>query len=323
MKPILVTSGEPAGVGPDVCLGLAAQSLPVVVAGDKSLLAQRARMLGMDITFVDYQKQSSLISKPGFLNILSLPCRQQVTAGILNVNNAAYVLQMLELAVDQCLKGHFSALVTAPVHKANINQAGFAFTGHTEFLASRAQVETVVMMLACSQMKVALATTHVPLKDVAGILTQQRLTAVLNCLHSAFQHHFHIKHPAICIAGLNPHAGEDGYLGREETEIITPVIKNMQEKGMNLTGPLPADTMFSPDNLQQFDVFLAMYHDQGLPVLKYAGFKKAVNVTLGLPFIRTSVDHGTALELAGRGKAQASSLLTAVDMAAHMAGISK
>ncbi len=321
VKPLLVSSGEPAGIGPDLCLDLINKNLPIVVLGDKRILMARAQQLRLPIVFDDYHVNTPVNMAHNHLTVWSVPCPQPVTAGILNPLNASYVVKMLELATDRCLQKEFSALVTAPVHKANINQAGYAFSGHTEFLADRCKVENVVMMLACSAMNVALVTTHLPLKRVADAITPSLLTDVICILNKALQQDFGIKKPKIFVAGLNPHAGEMGYLGQEEIEVIHPVIAHLQQQGIDVHGPFPADTMFTEKNAKQCDVFLAMYHDQGLAVLKYAGFGMAVNVTLGLPIIRTSVDHGTALELAGKGIAESSSLLAAVEMAHAMVHI--
>lgn len=323
MKPILVTSGEPAGIGPDICLALAGHAVPLVVLGNKAVLAERAKILGQEIQLVDYQADAPAIPVANQLSVLSIPYSTTVQIGKLNPQNASYVIEMLGLAADKCMKKEFSALVTAPVNKAVINQAGIPFSGHTEFLADRARVETVVMMLACSTMKVALVTTHLPLRQVSDAITHTRICSVIEQLHVSLQQHFALDKPRIHVAGLNPHAGEGGYLGREEIEIITPALEVLKGKGIDVQGPFPADTLFTPHYLHQADVFVAMYHDQGLPVLKYAGFGRAVNITLGLPFIRTSVDHGTALELAGTGLADAGSLLTAVEMASEMATIRK
>jgi len=315
---ILISSGEPAGIGPDLCLGLAALELPVVVMGDKSLLATRARQLGLNVVLEDYQAGSSPIIRANHLTVLSIPSVCEVIPGVLNPLNASYVLNMLTLGVERCRQGEFSALVTAPISKAVINQAGFSFTGHTEFFAQQCQVETVVMMLVCKAMKVALVTTHLPLKQVADALTGALLTDVISCLHTGLKYDFGIRNPKIHVAGLNPHAGEAGYLGHEEIDVIIPVLDSLKEQGIEVHGPMPADTMFTPEHMKSCDVFLAMYHDQGLPVLKYAGFGTAVNVTLGLPIIRTSVDHGTALQLAGTGRAETGSLQAAVEMAVFM-----
>lgn len=319
MKPLLISSGEPAGIGPDLCLALAAYSLPVVVIGDKTLLQQRAQLLNVNIDFIDYHSGCPLNNQPGQLRLLSQACPQPVEPGVLNAANAPYVMNLLHTALTRCMKGEFSALVTAPVHKEIINQANIPFTGHTEFLADHCGVASVVMMLVCATMKVALVTTHLPLREVADAITQEAITASVLQLHQTLQQDFAIKNPRIYVAGLNPHAGEGGYLGDEEIKIIKPAIAALQVQGINILGPFPADTMFTQKNLQLCDAFLAMYHDQGLPVLKYAGFGEAVNVTLGLPIVRTSVDHGTALELAGSGKASHGSLLAAVELARDIA----
>ncbi|CDZ76529.1 4-hydroxythreonine-4-phosphate dehydrogenase [Legionella massiliensis] len=318
MKPLLVSSGEPAGLGPDLCLSLAAHEFPLVILADKELLAQRAKELNQPLTLIDYQPGSPIISAANHLTVLSIPCKAKVITGQLDPLNAGYVIEMLSLATDKCLAGEFSALITAPVNKAVINQAGVTFTGHTEFLAERCKAATVVMMLACETMRVALVTTHLPLRDVADAINPTLICSVIEQLHDSLQQDFAIANPSIYVAGLNPHAGEGGYLGREEIELITPALELLKKKGLDIHGPLPADTLFTPHYLNQADAFVAMYHDQGLPVLKYAGFGAAVNVTLGLPIIRTSVDHGTALELAGSGKADASSLIAAVKMAKEM-----
>lgn len=287
--------------------------------GDKALLKARAEQLGQTIHFNDYQEGVLPIKAPNQLTVLSIPCLVPPSAGQLNPLNAPYVINMLTAATQRCLSGEFSALVTAPVHKAVINQAGIAFTGHTEFLASYCQVNTVVMMLACDAMKVALVTTHLPLSKVSHAITSTLLTEVITILHSRLRKDFAIANPVIFVAGLNPHAGEGGYLGREEIEVICPALLALKQQGINVEGPFSADTMFTSHNTKTCDVFVAMYHDQGLPVLKYAGFGRAVNVTLGLPFIRTSVDHGTANDLAGKGLADSGSLFAAVNTAASMA----
>ncbi len=318
MKPLLVSSGEPAGVGPDLCLSLAGHALPLVVLCDKALLAARAKQLGQRVILSDYHQGVLPTRAPNHLTVLSVPCPVDVVAGVLNPQNSVYVMEMLTTAVTRCMHEEFSALITAPVHKAIINQAGFVFTGHTEFFAEQCKAPQVVMMLACPGMKVALVTTHIPLRCVAEAVNESLIIAVVTQLHNALQHDFGIRHPRIYVAGLNPHAGEAGYLGREEIDVITPALTTLRERGMDVHGPMPADTMFTLRNVNACDAFVAMYHDQGLPVLKYAGFGHAVNVTLGLPIIRTSVDHGTALELAGTGLADAGSLLASVNMAAEM-----
>lgn len=315
MKPLLVSSGEPAGIGPDLCLDLADFSYPLVVLADKSVLIERAKKLHRDITFIDYVPGQALAYQAGQLHVLSLPSTVVVAAGKLNPDNGAYVINMLTLATQKCLRGEFSGLVTAPVHKGVVNQAGIAFTGHTELLADLCGIERVVMMLACDAMKVALVTTHLPLHLVPAAITQDLIHQVVRELHQGLQRDFAIMHPRIAVAGLNPHAGEGGYLGTEEIDCIQPALTQLRKEDIDVRGPFPADTLFTPHYLKECDVFLTMYHDQGLPVLKYAGFGRAVNVTLGLPIVRTSVDHGTALELAGTGKADSGSLIAAVEMA--------
>ncbi|MBA2656727.1 MAG: 4-hydroxythreonine-4-phosphate dehydrogenase PdxA [Tatlockia sp.] len=318
MKPLLISSGEPAGIGPDLCLNLAAHEIPLVILGDKAVLAQRAKELNQTLNFIEYQPDQPFQTAPNTLTVLSMPCVNQVVSGKLDALNSRYVIDMLTLATAKCLTGEFSALVTAPVNKAIINQAGIDFTGHTEFLAEQCKVKTVVMMLACDLMKVALITTHLPLRKVADAINPTLICSVIEEVNTSLKQNFNISNPKILVAGLNPHAGEGGYLGNEEIDIIIPALNSLKMKGVNVLGPLPADTMFSLQNLEQADVFIAMYHDQGLTVLKYAGFGSAVNITLGLPIIRTSVDHGTALELAGTGLADPSSLLAAVKMAKTM-----
>tara|TARA_Y100000588_G_scaffold190267_1_gene204101 strand:- start:867 stop:1874 length:1008 start_codon:yes stop_codon:yes gene_type:complete len=319
MKPLLVSSGEPAGIGPDLCLALADLTVPLVVLGDKTMLAQRAKQLGLSLELEDYDEAGPLCTESNHLTVLSIPCAKRVTPGRLDPQNASYVMDILSVGVNKCLQGEFSGLITAPVHKAVINEAGFAFTGHTEFLAELCHVATVVMMLACQKMKVALVTTHLPLKEVADAINPMRIKAVISCLYHGLKHDFGIANPNIYVAGLNPHAGEGGYLGREEIEIITPALSELSEEGIHTNGPFPADTLFTPKYINMCDAFVAMYHDQGLPVLKNACFGQAVNVTLGLPIVRTSVDHGTAIELAGTGMAKKDSLFAAVEMARVMA----
>ncbi len=318
MRPLLVSSGEPAGIGPDLCLALAGSELPIVILCDKILLAARAKQLGRSIVFLDYQPGIPPVSGPDHLTVLSVPSATGVVAGNLDSRNAAYVIQLLTMAMDRCLQGEFSALITAPVNKAVINQAGIAFTGHTEFFADYCQSSQVVMMLACSAMKVALITTHMPLRQVADAINAPLIVSIISQLNLSLQNDFGLARPKIFVAGLNPHAGEMGYLGTEELGVITPAIQALTQRGIDVRGPYPADTMFTPHQATLCDAFVAMYHDQGLPVLKYAGFGEAVNITLGLPIIRTSVDHGTALDLAGTGRADPGSLLAAVNMAASI-----
>lgn len=302
---IAVTSGEPAGIGPDLCLALAGRRFKarLVVIGDRRLLAARAAALGRT---------------PPDIAIHDIPLRVPARPGVLDARNGRYVLALLDEAIDGCMGGRYDAVVTAPIQKSVINDAGVPFTGHTEYLAERAGA-SVVMMLAGGGLRVALATTHLPLKDVAAAIDAASLTRTLRIVDADLRRRFGIARPCILVAGLNPHAGERGYLGREEIEIITPVLEQLRRDGLDVRGPLPADTLFTPQQLAGADCVLAMYHDQGLPVLKYASFGHGVNVTLGLPFIRTSVDHGTALDLAGTGTAQPGSLFEAVEMAIAMA----
>lgn len=319
MKPLLISMGEPAGIGPDVCLALAGHKTPLVVLGDKRVLQARAKQLGLLINLQDYVPGRLPAVGNNQLTVLTLPGLGDVQPGVLNQAHAAYVMHVLDTAVQYCLSGEFSALVTAPVHKAILNQAGFAFTGHTEFLAAACGVNHVVMLLASETMRMALVTTHLSLRDVPDAITSERLTRCIQTLNTALKTSFGVDVPSIGVAGLNPHAGESGCLGHEEIEIITPALDALREKGFQLRGPLPADTLFTPAGMQGCDALLAMYHDQGLSVLKYNSFGQAVNITLGLPMIRTSVDHGTALELAGTGHASAGSMLAAVNQAASMA----
>ncbi|EFM20409.1 4-hydroxythreonine-4-phosphate dehydrogenase PdxA [Pantoea eucalypti] len=318
---VVITPGEPAGIGPDLTVQLAQHSWPVelVVCASPALLQQRAAQLGLPLTLRPYQP--GVAAEPqqaGTLTILPVETAATVTPGELCVANSDYVLATLARACDGCLDGEFAALITGPVHKGVINDAGIAFTGHTEFFADRAGGHRVVMMLATEQLRVALATTHLPLKDVPAAVTRDCLHEVITILHRDLQQKFAIAEPHIYVCGLNPHAGESGHMGREEIETITPALNELRQQGIKLTGPLPADTLFQPKYLQHADAVLAMYHDQGLPVLKFQGFGRAVNITLGLPFIRTSVDHGTALELAGLGQAEPGSFITALNLAITM-----
>ncbi|WP_300454626.1 4-hydroxythreonine-4-phosphate dehydrogenase PdxA [Accumulibacter sp.] len=321
---IAVTAGEPAGVGPELCLRLL--DLPrnrwpgarIVVLADRSLLAQIAAELRLPVVFRDWDP--ALPPEAGTLDILHRPLVTKARPGLLDRANAPYVLDLLDRALAGCRRGEFAALVTAPVHKGTINDAGIAFSGHTEYLAERTETRRVVMMLAGGGLRVALLTTHLPLREVPGAVTGSALAETLRILHREMGQKYGIVSPRILVAGLNPHAGESGYLGREEIDVIAPVLERLRaEEGMVLLGPLPADTMFSPSVLARGDCVLAMYHDQGLTALKYASFGHGVNVTLGLPIIRTSVDHGTALDLAGTGKADPGSLFAAVGQAIEMA----
>jgi 4-hydroxythreonine-4-phosphate dehydrogenase len=320
---IAITSGEPAGIGLDLCVLLAYQAIDaeIIIIADPTALAGRAEQLGLVIQTNSFDKNKALQVHAGDGSITLIPIKteEDVLAGQLNPSNGAYVIEMLSTATDGCLSGLFDAMVTAPVHKGIINQAGMAFTGHTEFLAEQSNTSQVVMMLVGGGMRVALATTHLPLTKVSAAITKETLTKTIRILHTDLVNKFGIQHPRIMVAGLNPHAGEGGYLGDEEIKTITPVLDQLRNEGLDLIGPLPADTMFSEKNIAQTDAFLAMYHDQGLAVLKHASFGEGVNVTLGLPFIRTSVDHGTALDLAGTGNIEIGSLLAAIQLAIDLA----
>lgn len=313
---IAVTPGEPAGIGPDLCVTIASLQLParVVFIADRGLLESRAVQLGLPFAAKPFEAHGQ---QP--VSVLDVPLAVPSRPGVLDTANGAYVLRTLEIASDGCADGLFDALATAPVHKGVINDAGIGFTGHTEFLAGRLKAPQVVMMLAGGGLRVALATTHLPLLAVAAAITAEGLERVLRVLLADLKNRFAIPRPHVIVAGLNPHAGESGHLGREEIEIITPVLERLRGEGHALTGPLPADTLFQPARLRGCDCVLAMYHDQGLPVLKYASFGEGINITLGLPIIRTSVDHGTALDLAGSGKARPDSLLAAIELAADLA----
>ena len=317
---IAVTAGEPAGIGPDLCLRLASETLPArtVVIADRELLAQRARALGLAVTLIDFDFEGGVESGRNELRVLHVPLAAPVAAGKLDPLNSSYVIRTLEVAADGCMRGDFAAMTTAPVHKAVINDAGIAFTGHTEFLAERTGTDGVVMMLVGGGMRVALATTHLALREVPAAITRESLERTLVILRHDLMQRFGIRAPRVLVAGLNPHAGESGHLGHEELDVIAPVIERLRSAGHDLVGPLPADTLFHPDRLREADAVLAMYHDQGLPVLKHASFGAGVNVTLGLPIVRTSVDHGTALDLAGTGRAEVGSLLAALELAAQL-----
>jgi len=319
---IAITPGEPAGIGPDICLALASQPLDadIVFVADPDILQQRADQLGIPVKVkADDGTNEPRNHEPGTLRVITVHCPDPVTAGQLNTGNAAYVVDALDRAIRLVHEGPYDALVTAPVHKGIINEAGIPFTGHTEWLAERTGARQPVMMLANNRLRVALATTHLPLSRVSDTITRERLETVIRVLHHDLQSRFHIDRPRIRVCGLNPHAGEDGHLGHEEIEIMIPLMESLRDEGLQVEGPVPADTAFLTSHLDDTDAILAMYHDQGLPVLKFSDFEHAVNITLGLPIIRTSVDHGTALELAGTGKASASSLFAAVDMAITMA----
>ena len=319
---IAVCSGEPAGVGPELCLQLAERqsawpAARLVVIADKDLLQQRATTLGVQAKLRDWQPERS--PQAGTLEVIHAPLTVPSLPGRLDATNSRYVLGLLDRALGGCQRGEFAAMVTAPVHKGIINDAGIPFTGHTEYLAEKTGTPQVVMMLAGGGLRVALATTHLALKDVPAAITPTALEQTLRILHRDMGRKYGIEQPRILVAGLNPHAGEGGYLGHEEIDVIIPVLDRLRAEGLQLIGPLPADTMFTPPLLARGDCVLAMYHDQGLTALKYASFGQGINVTLGLPIIRTSVDHGTALELAGTGKADPGSLFVAVEQAIEMA----
>lgn len=333
MLPIIaVTSGEPAGIGPELCLRLAAYegAARPVILGDRDLLQSRAQALGLNLGFRDFYPKNPVDRAPkealpggNTLEILHLPLAMPSRAGELNAANGRYVLALLDRALTGCQSGEFAAMATAPVHKGVINEAGVYFTGHTEYLAEKTGTPLVVMMLAGNTergpLRVALVTTHLPLKAVPEAITADTLERTLRILDADLRQKYGLAKPRLLVTGLNPHAGEGGYLGREEIEIITPVLEKLRAEGLQLSGPYPADTLFTPPLLAQGDAVLAMYHDQGLTALKYATFGRGINVTLGLPIIRTSVDHGTALELAGTGRADPGSLFEAVAEAARMA----
>jgi len=313
---ILLSAGEPAGIGPDLCALVAQLPFPcaLAVVADPDLLAARARTLGLGL---ELREAAGEPHAPGRLGVLPVWCPSAAVCGTLDPANAGYVLETLSVGVRACLDGRFDALVTAPVHKGVINDAGVAFTGHTEYIAGITGGHPV-MMLATEGLRVALATTHLPLKDVSAAITSERLAQVIRVLHADLAGRFGVADPRILVCGLNPHAGEGGHLGREEIDVIEPVLAGLRGEGMRLVGPLPADTLFLPKNLAQADAVLAMYHDQGLPVLKHKGFGRAVNITLGLPIVRTSVDHGTALDLAGTGRIDTGSLEEAIRAAMVM-----
>ena len=317
-KPVIaLTPGEPAGIGPDLVIRLSQHASSadrrIVVLADHQLLLDRATQLGQSIDLPEWHTDTEAP-----VSLLSIPTEVVVRPGHLDTRNSAYVLQTLERAVDGCLSGEFDALVTGPVHKGIINESGIHFSGHTEFLAQRCGTEQVVMMLVAGSLRVALVTTHIPLSRVSDTITQPLLEQVIRILNQDLVRRFSITQPRILVCGLNPHAGESGYLGHEEIDTIAPVIDRLEGEGLRVRGPLPADTAFTPRLLAEADVVLTMYHDQGLPVLKHAGFGQAVNITLGLPIVRTSVDHGTALERAGTGDIDSGSLLAAIDMAECM-----
>lgn len=321
-KPLVVTAGEPAGIGPDLCLALADTewSQQVVVVADPGHLRSRAELLRREIRLARYDANDSEPPASGVLRVAAINLAGPAIAGKPDAANAKILLDGLSYAVDGCRTGEFSGLVTGPLQKSIINDAGISFSGHTEFLANATGASTPVMLLVAGDLRVALASTHLPLREVPDYLTADRLRGVIEVLHADLQRQFAIDEPEIIVCGLNPHAGEGGHLGTEDRDVIAPLLQEFRASGMKIRGPLPADTAFTP-NAGVADAVLAMYHDQGLPVLKYAGFGDAVNVTLGLPIVRTSVDHGTALDIAGTGRAEGGSMLAAISLAAELAGI--
>ncbi|TBR43581.1 4-hydroxythreonine-4-phosphate dehydrogenase PdxA [Marinomonas agarivorans] len=319
---ICITSGEPAGIGPDIILQAIATDFAarLVVLGSVTLFSQRAAQLGLTPRIQSHNSVTTVpVHEKNTLHILPIATQKDVIAGLPEVDNADYVFTTLERACDGTLAGEFDAIVTPPVNKAILCETGKHFSGHTEFFQHRCKSDQVVMMLATQGLRVALATTHLPLQDVSAAITESSLTQIIQALNKELQTKFATKKPKILVCGLNPHAGEDGHLGREEIDTIIPTLDKLRQEGINLIGPLPADTLFTPKYLTDCDCVLAMYHDQGLPVLKYKGFGKAVNITLGLPIIRTSVDHGTAFDLAATGQADAGSLIVAIEQAITMA----
>ena len=315
---IAITPGEPAGIGPDLVVQAAQRErqMPWLVIADKNMLAARAQLLQLPLTLDDNLQSPSLL--PGHLTVLHTPLANTVIPGQLDAANVPGVMAALDAAIAGCMRGDYSALLTGPMQKSVVNDAGIAFSGHTEYLAEKSGVEDVVMLLMTDAMRVALATTHLPLAQVSNALTQPLLERRLHILNNTLRQQFAVAQPRILVAGLNPHAGEGGHLGSEEINVIQPVCEHLRSQGMDLVGPLPADTLFTPKYLQHADAVMSMFHDQGLPVLKYSGFGQAVNVTLGLPFIRTSVDHGTALDIAGSGDADLGSLLAALTVASEL-----
>ena len=319
---IVITSGEPAGVGPDACVSLAQSDweADLVVAADSELLAATAAALDLPISLELYDpSQPAKSHRAGTLRVLHIPTRRPVVAGQPDLRNAAYVIEMLDRACDGCMNGEFAAMVTAPVQKSTLIEAGYPFSGHTEYLAARTRAALPVMLLVNDRLRVALVTTHLALAEVPRAITRERLRATLRIVNTDMERHFSLAAPRIAVLGLNPHAGEAGHLGREELDIIQPVIAELKQQGLHLQGPVPADTAFTPRFLNTVDVIVAMYHDQGLPVIKHVGFGNAVNMTLGLPILRTSVDHGTALALARTGTADTGSLRAALSLAIDLA----
>ncbi len=318
---MVVTPGEPAGVGPDLTLHLSQQSWPVelIVVADQNLLADRAKQLGVSVMLKTYDAMAEpRPSQAGELIVEPVAMPKPARAGMLDPGNAPYVIATLTRACSGCQADEFAAMITGPVHKGVINQGGIEFSGHTEWLAHQTGTALPVMLLVADEMRVALATTHIPLAEVPARMRPELIESVCQTLHHGLERQFAIDNPRIAVLGLNPHAGEGGHLGLEDAELIAPALERLRENGMDIVGPIAADTAFVPERLQGFAAVLAMYHDQGLPVLKYAGFGRSVNVTLGLPIIRTSVDHGTALDRAGTGEADAGSLVAAIHLAISM-----
>ena len=318
---LAVTPGEPAGIGPDLIILLAQHTwdAQVVVFADADMLKKRAELLKKDIEIIPYASGMQYMQKPGQIIVEHIPCTSETVAGTLDSENGHYVVDTLRLAAEANMRGDFDAVVTGPVHKGIINKAGISFSGHTEYFAQQSNTADVVMMLVTDGLRVCLATTHIPLAYVSKAITPERIEKVIGIMHTDLQQKFGIDDPAIYVCGLNPHAGEDGHLGKEEIQVITPTLNALRARGINLEGPLPADTIFQPKYLDKADAVLAMYHDQGLPVLKFKGFGNSVNITLGLPFIRTSVDHGTATDLAGTGLADTGSMHRAMTEAINLA----
>lgn len=322
LKRIAITPGEPAGIGPDLMIKVAQQDWPIqmVAVASPELLIARAKLLNLPLTIKKYNVNDEVTPhKAGTLVVLPVPLEDVCEAGVANPNNGRYVVETLRIASEKNISGEFDAVVTGPVHKGLINQAGIAFSGHTEYFAHEANCSDVVMMLATEGLRVALVTTHIPLAYVSKAITHERLQKVARILHKDLIKKFGIADPKIYVCGINPHAGEDGHLGREEIDVMIPALEELRAEGMNLIGPLPADTIFQEKYLNNADAILTMFHDQGLPVLKYKGFGASVNITLGLPFIRTSVDHGTAFDLAGTDQADAGSFYEALNTAISLA----
>lgn len=317
---IVLTLGEPAGIGPDIAVKVAQKPLPckLAVIGDPDVLAERAKALRLPLRFSAWPNHEP---NSGVINLIEERVSEVVVPGQPIRGNVAHVLSCLDRAIDGCLRGEFDAMVTGPAHKGIINDAGVHFTGHTEYIAERTGGRPPVMLLATNDMKVALVTTHVPLSAVSELITTEKLKSVLEVLIADMRQKFGIEDPKVAVCGLNPHAGEQGYLGSEELDVIEPVIDGFRLSGHSVAGPFPADTMFIPQNMGKYDVVLSMYHDQGLPVIKHHGFEEAVNITLGIPIIRTSVDHGTALELAGTGSIDTGSSLAAIELASTLAQV--